>query len=155
MSDDEDNDHLHLVSNRRPLPGKRQDEAVALGNAYATVQGQHTAHALEFRRRDGSRFAMPYAYHPILWAHPPDTILIEYPGFFTVALTCQGHDELFKRLSDQRVTWLRECDETMAAGLPVAITRIDILPSYPSREIAQSSDAGEETARAAVPQIML
>jgi hypothetical protein len=77
---------------------------------------------------------MPYGYRPIIWGHPPDTILVEYPGFFTVALSCKGQDELFKRISDQRVTWIRECSEALAADLPVAVTRIEILRSYPSRD---------------------
>ena len=86
---------------------------------------------------------MPYGYRPILWGHPPDSILIEYPGFFTVALTCKGHDELFKRIGDHRVTWIRECDETLAAGLPVAVTRIEILRSYPSREVGLDVEENE------------
>ena len=137
--DDKDNEHLHLVSNREPVPDKRSDEAVALGNAYATAKGQRAAESLEFRRKDGTSFAMPYGYRPILWGHPPDSMLIEYPGFFTVALTCKGHDELFKRISDHRITWIRECDETLAAGLPVAVTRIEILRAYPSREVGTES----------------
>jgi hypothetical protein len=145
MSDDDnDNEHLHLISNRKPMPDKRPDEAVALGNAYATVKGQRTAEALEFRRKDGTSFIMPYGYRPILWGHPPDAMMIEYPGFFTVALTCKGHDELFKRIGDQRVTWIRECDETMAAELPVAVTRIEIIRSYPSREVGDAAVIKEE-----------
>lgn len=135
MSDDQDNEHLHLVSNRKPMPETRPDEAVAPGHAYAIAKGQRAAESLQFRRRDGSSFAIPYGYRPILWGHPPDSILIEYPGFFTVALTCKGYDELFQRICDQRVTWIRECDETLAADLPVAVTRIEILRSYPSREV--------------------
>ena len=142
MSDDDtDNERLHLVSNRRPMPDQRQDETVALGNAFATVKGQRTAEALEFRRKDGSSFVMPYGYRPILWGHPPDALLIEYPGFFTVALTCKGLSELFKRIGEQRVTWVRECDGLLAADLPVAVTRIEILRSYPSREVGTESDA--------------
>jgi hypothetical protein len=144
MSDDDtDGDHLQLVSNRQPTPGNRSDEAVALGDAYATAKGQRAADMLEFRRKDGTGFAMPYGYRPILWSHPPDTILIEYPGFFTVALTCKGQEELFKRLSDRRVTWIRECSEALAAGLPTAVTRIEILRSYPSREAGVYDDIAE------------
>ena len=146
MSDDDtDNEHLHLVSNRKPMPEKRQDEAVALGNAYATAKGQRTAEALEFRRKDGTSFAMPYGYRPILWGHPPDAILIEYPGFFTVALACKGFDELFRRIGQQSVTWIRECDQALAASLPAAVTRIEIIRSYPSREVGQ--DAGADAQR--------
>lgn len=139
--DDKDDEHLHLVSNRGPMSADRPDEAVALGHAYATAKGQRTAAALEFRRRDGTSFVMPYGYRPILWGHPPDAILIEYPGFFTVALTCKGHDELFQRIGDQRVTWIRECDEALTDGLPVAVTRIEILRSYPSREVGIDPNA--------------
>lgn len=137
--DDKDNEHLHLVSNREPVPDKRSDEAVALGNVYATAKGQRNAEAIEFRRKDGTSFSMPYAYRPIVWGHPPASILIEYPGFFTVALTVVGHGELLKRLGAQQVTWIRECDETLAASLPVAVTRIEILRAYPSREVGTES----------------
>lgn len=142
MSDDgKDGDHLHLVSNREPVPDRRQDEAVAQGNAYATVKGQRIAEALEFIREDGSSVVMPYGYRPILWAHPPAVILIEYPGFFTVALACKGFDELRRLLREQRVTWIRECGDALAAGLPVAVTRIEFLRSYPSREVGQQPAA--------------
>ena len=107
----------------------------ALGNAFATVKGQRTADALEYRRKDGSSVTVPYGYRPILWGHPPDTILVEYPGFFTVALTCKGQGELLKRLGAQQVIWIRECDGILADDLPVAVTRIEILRSYPSREV--------------------
>jgi hypothetical protein len=137
--DDKDDEHLHLVSNREPMPHKRSDEAVALGNVYATAKGQRNAEAIEFRRKDGTSFSMPYAYRPILWGNPPASILIEYPGFFTVALTVVGHGELLKRLGAQQVTWIRECDETLAASLPVAVTRIEILRAYPSREVGTES----------------
>jgi len=142
MSEDDttkDREFLHLVTNRRaaePEPYEPLEE-VALGDAYATAKGQRTAESLEFRCKDDFGFAIPYGYRPLLWRHSPDSILIEYPGFFTVALTCKGHDELFKRLVDQRVTWINECDDTLAAGLPVAVTRIEILRSYPSREVGK------------------
>jgi hypothetical protein len=137
--DDKDDEHLHLVSNREPMPHKRSDEAVALGNVYATAKGQRAAEAIEFRRKDGTSFTMPYGYRPILWGHPPASILVEYPGFFTVALTVVGHGELLKRLGAQQVTWIRECDESLAASLPVAVTRIEILRAYPSREVGTES----------------
>ena len=146
MSDDDENkDHefLHLVTNRRvtePEPYEESEEEIAQGDAYATVKGQRNATYLEYRRKDGTSFAIPYGYRPIVWGHPPDSILIEYPGFFTVALTSKGHGELFKRIGEQRVTWIRECEETLAASLPVAVTRIEILRAYPSREVGTESD---------------
>jgi hypothetical protein len=144
--DDKDREFLHLVSNRRaaePEAYEELEEEVASGDAYATAKGQRTADSLEFRREDGTAFTIPYGYRPILWGHPPDSILIEYPGFFTVALTCTGYGELFKRLGDRRVTWIRECGETIAAGLPVAVTRIEILRAYPSREVGMEAEENE------------
>lgn len=145
MNDDDQNqdrEFLHLVTNRRvaePEPYEEPEEEIAQGDAYATVKGQRNAPYLEYRRKDGTSFAMPYGYRPIVWGHPPDSILVEYPGFFTVALTCKGHGELFKRIGEQRVTWIREYDETLAASLPVAVTRIEILRAYPSREVGTES----------------
>ena len=49
-------------------------------------------------------------------------------------LTVVGHSELLKRLGAQQVLWIRECDETLAASLPVAVTRIEILRAYPDLE---------------------
>jgi hypothetical protein len=137
-----DRERLRLVTNRRgvePETYEQPEEDIAQGDAYATAKGQRNAAYLQFRRKDGTSFAMPYGYRPILWGHPPDSILIEYPGFFTVALTGKDLNELSLRITDQRVTWIRECDETEAAMLSVAVTRIEILRAYPSRE------AGKET----------
>jgi hypothetical protein len=136
--DDEDGEFLTLIANRASAeasdPDTRRDEAVAIGYAYATAKGQRLADALEFRRKDKTAFTMPYGYRPIIWWHPPETILIEYPGFFTVALTGKDLQELYHRVSDQRVTWIRECDPAQAANLPVAVTRMEILRAYPSRD---------------------
>lgn len=149
MNDDDQNkdrEFLHLVTNRRALesePYEQPEEEVAQGNAYATAKGQRDAGYLQFRRKDGTSLAMPYGYRPIIWGHPPDSILIEYPGFFTVALTGKDLNELSLRITDQRVTWIRECDETLAASLPVVVTRIEILRAYPSREVG--ADSGGES----------
>jgi hypothetical protein len=147
MNDDDKNkerEFLHLITNRRipePEPYEQPGEDVALGNAYATVKGQRNAGYLEFRLKDGTSFAMPYGYRPIVWKDPPDAILIEYPGFFTVYLACEGHDELFRRIADQRVTWIRECAESISGTLPVVVTRIEILRAYPSREVGADNKA--------------
>lgn len=108
------------------------EEAVAPGHAFATVKGPRAARSLEFIRRDGSSFCVPYGYLPLCWWQPPGSLLVEYPGLFTVALHGHGLAELKARLADHRLLWVRECEE--GAGLPVAITRITLLRSYPSRD---------------------
>lgn len=145
MNDDDknkDRERLHLITNQRavkPKPYEQPEEEIAQGDAYATAKGQRNANYLQFRRNDGTFFAMPYGYRPIIWGHLPDSILIEYPGFFTVALTGKDLDELSLRITDQRVTWIRECNETEAATLAVAVTRIEILRAYPSREVGKET----------------
>jgi hypothetical protein len=110
------------------------DELVATGDAYATVKGQRHADILRFLRQRRRSFAMPYGYLPIPWWESPALLLLEYPGFFTVAMHGKSLDELERRISDKRVTWVRECDKAAAADLPLAVFRIDILHAYPSRE---------------------
>jgi hypothetical protein len=140
---DDDGEFPKLVANRGPADSgeleTRRDEAVALGHAYATAKGQRQADTLQFRRKDKSSFAMPYGYRPIAWWYPTDTILVEYPGFFTVSLTGINLEELYHRISDQRVTWIRECEPSLATSLPIAVTRIEIIRAYPSRDEAISS----------------
>ncbi len=109
-------------------------ELVAPGDAYATMRGVKAAASLRFLRRDGKAFAMPYAYHPIIWGESPALLLVEYPRFFTVILAGKSLGHLETQLCDRRVTWIRECDETAAAGLAVAVTRIERMNRYPSRE---------------------
>ena len=78
--------------------------------------------------------SFPYGYLPLLWPKRPDILLIEYPTLFTVRLQGKQPDIIKRLVRDQRITCIRECSEAEAAALPVAITRIDILRVYPSRE---------------------
>src|ERR1700730_17073041 len=142
----DDGEFLSLVTNR-PVAGgetdKRPDEAVALGNAFATAKGQRLAESIEFQRQDRTSFTMPYGYRPITWWYPDDTILIEYPGFFTVGLTGKNLKDLQQRICDQRVTWVGECDARFAASLPIAVARIESLRAYPSREAGSDPREGK------------
>ena len=109
-------------------------ELVADGDAYAVARGTRTPAALRFLLRNGKTFALPYAYHPVIWGESPGLVLLEYPKFFTVILAGRNLGLLEARLCDQRVTWIRECGEAQAALLPVAVTHIERLNRYPSRE---------------------
>lgn len=139
MSGDEDGgDFLSLVSNRVPAkPREPKDDADA-GDAFGTVKGQRTATTLRLIRRNRKPVTMPYAYLPIIWGdYLPGLVLIEYPGFFTARLAgIPDLGPLEELLSEHRVTWIRECDEAAATALPLAVTRIDLLRYYPSREVA-------------------
>jgi hypothetical protein len=143
----DDTDLLTAVRVRRELRPKLPegddgaDELVGEGDAYACVKGQRVASAIEFIPRDGDPFIIPYGYLPLLWPKRPDTLLVEYPTLFTVQLQGKHLDVLKQRIRDQRVIWIRACDEVTAARLPVAVTRIEILRAYPSREAG--SDGGE------------
>jgi hypothetical protein len=117
-----------------PPGGDDTDEAVASGDAYATITGQRVASAIEFIPRHDDSFVIPYGYLPLLWPKRSNALLIEYPTLFTVALQGKGTDWLKRLIRDQRVMWIRECSEAEAALLPVAITRIAILRAYPSRD---------------------
>ena len=109
------------------------DELIEAGNAYAVVRGTRTPVSLRFLLPGGKSFAMPYAFHPIIWHESPELILIEYTGFFTVILAGLRLDPLQARLCDHRVIWIRQCDPVDAASLPVAVTRIERMHHYPSR----------------------
>jgi hypothetical protein len=114
------------------------EEQVAAGNAYATARGTRAAASLRFLLHDGKSFAMPYAYNPIIWAESPTLLLLEYPRFFTVILAGLAGTNLGlleDRLCERRITWIRECDQATAAALPVAVTRIERMHRYPSREL--------------------
>ena len=118
-------------------PGDSQpecDELVAPGDIYASTHGPRLALAIEFIARDGRSFAVPYSYLPILWWHPPALLTIEYPGLFSVLLHGKELAELHRRIKDHRITWLREFSEHQADALASAVTRIEILKAYPSRE---------------------
>lgn len=118
-----------------PEPGD-DSEQVAPGDIYATVTGQRLALSLEFIRKDGRSFSVPYSYLPLLWWKPPGSLMIEYPHVFTVVLHGRELDELHRRIRDHRITWIREIDERRAAALSSAVTRIEIINVYPSRQAA-------------------
>lgn len=117
-------------------------ELVAPGDIYATVTGQRQALNLEFVWRDGRSLCVPYACLPLIWWHPPGLLTLEYPSLFSVVLRGKELDELHRRIRDHRVTWVREFDEHQAAGLACAVTHIDILRFYPSREAGDDPAAG-------------
>ena len=111
------------------------EEQIAAGDAYAAIVGPRQALALKYIRRDGRIVTVPYAYLPLLWLQPAASLLlVEYPGLFTVALRGSNLTGLEARITERRVTWVRECSEAEAVCLPLAVTRIDILRVYPSRE---------------------
>ena len=116
------------------------DELVAEGGSYATVLGQRAAHAIEFIPQDDDSFIVPYGYLPLLWPKRPDILLVEFPTLFSVALRCKQLDTITRLIRDQRILWIRACDERTAARLPVAVTRIEIVPIFPSREAGRSRD---------------
>lgn len=121
---------------------KEPEEDVAPGNAFATARGLRTPTTLRFFRADGRlKFAMPYGYLPIIWGESSSVVVIEYPGFFTLMLAGKNLDDLESRLCDYRVTWVRECNEMQAAHLPISVTRIQRLASYPSREGETGGDS--------------
>jgi hypothetical protein len=124
-------------------PSPEADELVAPGNIYATVTGQRMALSIEFIHRDRRSFTVSYSYLPLLWWHPPNLLTIEYPGLFSVLLHGKELDELHRRIKDQKITWVREFDEHRAAALSSAVTRIEILRSYPSREVGMETEENE------------
>jgi hypothetical protein len=115
-------------------PPADDGELVAPGDIYATAGGQRLAITLEFIRKDGTSFSVPYGHLPLLWWRPPGTLIIEYLGMFSVMLVGRELEELHRRIKDQRITWVREFDEHQAAALSSAVTRIEIIRSYPSRD---------------------
>jgi hypothetical protein len=107
-------------------------EAVAPGGAYATIAGQRHALSLEFIQRDGRSFTVPYSYRPLLWWRSPGTLILEYPGLFSVALRGQNLTGLVGRIRDYKITWVREVDPVRAAEMVTAVTSIEIIRAYPS-----------------------
>ena len=110
------------------------EEIVAPGNAFAVARGTRAPTTLRFLRRNGKRFALPYGNMPIIWGESPALVLIEYPNIGTAILSGIDLEILETRLCEYRVTWIRECTEDHAATLPVAVTRIEWMQRYPSRE---------------------
>ena len=132
-----DSDLLPRFTSRfdgKPEPAAPEEDEIASGAAYATVTGQRTAKALEFIRQSGQSFTVPYGYAPLLWWNPPGLLLIEYPGLFTVALRGKQLGGLQRLLRDMRVAWIRESDAIEALSLPVAVTGIEIIQAFPSRD---------------------
>lgn len=118
-----------------PLPADDDgEETAAPGDIYATLAGPRRPPVIEFIRRSGDAFALPYHGLSAYWWHPPGLLLLEYGGLFTVGLHGQRIAELYRRIKDQRVTWVRECSEAEADALPHAVTAIEILQVFPSRE---------------------
>jgi hypothetical protein len=111
------------------------DELVAPGNIYAATSGPRLSLAIEFIGKSGRSFTVPYSYLPLLWWQPHASLIIEYPHLFSVLLEGRELDELHRRIKDQRITWVREFDEQQAVALSSAVTRIEILRTYPSRDI--------------------
>jgi hypothetical protein len=126
-----------------PDGGDETDELVAPGKIYATTNGPRLALAIEFIGKDGRSFTVPYSYLPLLWWKPNDSIIIEYPGLFSVLLKGKELDELHRRVKDQRITWIREFDEREAEALSSAVTRIEILRVFPSREAGTNGDGSQ------------
>lgn len=112
-----------------------EDDQVEPGNAFAVARGTRAPPALRLLLPDGKSFAMPYGNPPIVWGDSPELVLLEYPGFFTVILAGKNLGLLEARLSEQRVTWIRQCNEADAACLPAAVTRIERMHRYPSHEL--------------------
>ena len=132
-------------------PGER-GELVAPGDIYATAAGQRLALALEFIYKDGASFTVPYAFLPVLWRQPPDTLVIEYPGLFSVMLRGRELDELHRRIKDQRLTWVRSSTST---GPPPCRRPSPGLKSFAPtpREAPEASDVGSR-ASTALPAVL-
>jgi hypothetical protein len=126
-------DDLLTLTPSRQASRDGQEETIAPGAVFAVTTGGRLAQALQFIRPDGCSFSVPYSYAPLLWWHPPGTILLEYPGLFSVIL--QGDDlaELHRRILDRKVVWVRACEPEQAKH-PSAVTRLAILRAFPSRE---------------------
>lgn len=141
MADDDDDkggEVLSFLANRGSARRPQLGNEPTAGDIYATVMGQRSASVLRFIRRSGKPFSMPYALLPIVWGdYLPGVVLMEYPGLFTVRLRGKGLEPLEEHLSERRVTWIRACDQAAATPLPLAVTGIDLLRTYPSREISQ------------------
>jgi hypothetical protein len=69
-----------------PDGGDEGEELVAPGDIYATIKGPRLSLAIEFIDKDRRSFTVPYSYLPLLWWQPPGSLIIEYPGLFSVSL---------------------------------------------------------------------
>ena len=113
------------------------DELIAPGDIYGSVTGQRHAVAIRFIWKDGRTVSIPYGYLPLIWGKSPEEFVIEYPNLFSVLLRGKELADLQRRVEDRRIIWVREFDEHQAAGLASAVTGIEIIRSYPSREAGQ------------------
>jgi hypothetical protein len=98
------------------------------------MRGGHKAVGLRFIFLEGGDFTMPYGHLPTTWKGPENSIFIEYPQF-TVHLRGRKLDELRSRIDEHRVTLVREIEPLQAQSLAIAVTRIEILGWFPSKQV--------------------
>ncbi len=135
MHDDDDKPESPLPHGGQAVADAELPDDIAPGDIYATAGGNRKAMSLRFIWKDQRRLSVPYGYLPLLWWKPPGVIIVEYPRLFSVQLEGKELEELYRRLADQRITWVREFDERQAAALASAVTRMDILRSFPSQQV--------------------
>ena len=111
-----------------------EEESVEPGNAFAVARGTRAPHTLRFILADGKSFAMPYAYHPIVWGESPELVLVEYPRLFSVIVAGDDLGQLEARLIERRVTWIRQTGPGQPGSSLATVTRIERLHRFPSHE---------------------
>jgi hypothetical protein len=131
------------TSNRHHPPDDEEEEEtekriIAPGDLYGTVKGR-TADSLEFIRRDGRAFVIPYSYGPLLWWDGPKQLIVEYPTMFSVLLASVVLAPVYRLIRDKRMVWIREVDESAAALLPRAVTLMEIIQVFPSRSVGKEA----------------
>ena len=109
-------------------------DEIAPGDIYATAGGNRKALSLRFIWKDRRRLTIPYGYLPLIWWVSAGVIIIEYPRLFSIRLEGKELEDLYRGIADQRITWIREFDEHQAASMASAVTRMDILRSFPSHQ---------------------
>jgi hypothetical protein len=112
----------------------REGDDIAKGDAWRSVRGERQALQLVFVFRDGEDFSMPYALLPSIWSGPGGSFLIEYPQF-TVWLRGRNLADLKQAVRRHQITQVREVDGLLAAALPGAVTSLEIVDWFPSREV--------------------
>jgi hypothetical protein len=117
-----------------PGPEDEEEDNKAAGDASRSAPGERQAVHLVFVYRDGVDFSMPYALLPSVWSGPGSSFLIEYPQF-TVWLRGRHLDELKEGVRRHKVSMVREFDVLQAEALLMAVTRIEIVEWFPSREV--------------------
>lgn len=113
---------------------QQEEDDVAKGDVWRSVRGQRQALNLVFVFREGEDFSMPYALLPSIWSGPGGSFLIEYPQL-TVWLRGRNLADLKQAVRRHQITQVREVDGLQAAALPGAITSIEIVDWFPSREV--------------------